>query len=433
MVIISEKLARFGFKKAIKDVADTVEASVNKGVDASAKKAMSGFKKFLLVSGGATGVGGTGYLSGRLHGAQRLNTALQTYNEAENNAIANDFYNQGIMAKQGADAKSLLALGGILGLAGTGGYIGGRLHQKIRNQELVNKFNAVNPAENQEIAAAAYELGKSASIVGRVAHSFQAIPKGFRWKIMHGMAKRKKEVIQKLRESNPALYAQQHGLAKEKLYERAMKISKTKLDEAHKDSDLALDIIGTATGLTGGAVFVKNMPPKYKEKFNKVMQYASMNKEANIFSSMFKGFSKGRKAISGVAEKADKAILEKLKNSELTKDIYQSMPKPSGRVDTGFKGIKGNPQPSPTTIKSGPGVKTQTSDEALGKTFSKKPPTQGKQTIDETVSNYGKEKEVNKQKWINRIKNFRTAAAGVGIGAAGVGVGYNLATRLRNA
>ena len=384
---------------------------------------MSGFKKFLLVGGGVTGTGGVGYLTGRLHGAQKLNTALQTYNEVENTSIANEFYNRGLMDKQGADTKSLLALGGILGLAGTGGYIGGRLHQKVRNQELVNKFNTVNPAENQDIAVAAYELGKSASLAGDVVHSFKAIPRYFRWKVINGRAVSEKRLLQSLR--GTPQYDTKGGLVKELKFDHIIKRSAEKHKQAYVDTSMARGIIGTATGLAGGAVFVKSMSPNHKEKFNKVMEYASMNKEANIFTSMLKGFSKGRKAVSSVAEKADKAILEKLKNPEFTRNVYKSQPKPSGRVDTGLK-------PNPT-ITPKPGVKTQTSNEAMSEAFSYKPKKTSTPTVDESVAEFFKGKDMKRARWNERIRNFGTAAAGVGIGAAGVGAGYNLAKRPRTA
>lgn len=424
----NEKLAKFNFfKKTIQNASENIESGVKKGLTEGTKKAMSGLQKFLLVGGGTAGAGGVGYLTGRLHGAQKLNTALQTYNEAENTAIANEFYNRGLMDKQGADTKSLFALGGLLGLAGAGGYVGGRLHQKVRNQELVNKFNAVNPAENQEIAAAAYELGKSASLAGDVVNSFKAIPKSFRWKIIHGMARRKKEAIQKLRETNPALYAQQHGMAKERLYERAMRFSKDKHEQAHKDSALAHGIIGTATGLAGGAVFVKNIPPHHKEKFNKLMEQISMKKEANLFTNFINAFKAGRKVVHSPA--LEKKITETIHNPELTRQIYKAHPDYSkAHIDTGFKKTK-HPQPD-VTIKDPAKVKTTTSDEAVAEAFSRKPKSD---SIEQAVADYAENKKAKAKKWNERIRNFGTAAAGVGVGAAGIGLGYNLATRPRSA
>jgi hypothetical protein len=264
------------FSKAIKE---TAEAAAPK-MDAAVEKGMSKFTdkliKASLVGAGAVTVGGGGYLAGRLHGARKFNTALTSFNNAENEAIADQYYNQGLGDKTASLLKNKVArvilAGSVLG--GTG-YAGGRLHQNLKNQELANAFNAYNQEENKHIAQTAYEYGKTASIIGDTLDSFSAIPKFIKWRRVGAQAAAKKIPLQNIR--GTSRYSDLNGSVKERHYDRLIGLSEKKSKEYYDKTRLALGTIASAASATGGFGIGKLVPEKHKEKIKGALQYAAQN------------------------------------------------------------------------------------------------------------------------------------------------------------
>jgi hypothetical protein len=246
----------------------------SKTVEKGSSKFADKLIKSGLIGSGITAVGGAGYLGGRLHEAKKFNTALSSFNNAENQAIAEQYYQQGLSDKTASLLKNrvvkiILSGGGVGGV----GYLGGRLHQNLKNQELANAFNAYNKEENTQIARSAYEYGKTASLIGDVAESFSSIPRYIKWKGIQAKAGYRKVYLQKLQKKHPAMYDKLDGLNKEIKYDRILDRAPKKIQEHYDKTGLARGIVASLSSATGGFGIGRLVPERHKEKLKEAISY----------------------------------------------------------------------------------------------------------------------------------------------------------------